>query len=293
MSGITWAHPDTVGEALHTLAANPTARLHGGGTGLLRSDPREGLLVDLSRAGLGAITEEGGHLVVGATATLAELLERAAAVGEETHLLVQALRETATPALRNRITVGGSVAMFPPWSGLIGPLVALDAEVELAGGVGGTGDGATRAESRRSVPIVEYLTENSARRGTIVTAVRFALYDDARYGWYRFVRLNFDYASFSLSVVLRRGGGGDGGGAIRDARIVLVGTQNRFDRLYGVEERLCAGAPSAVSIADLPSAIPARNGFSGEYLTEVAIVQLQRILNEMTRDAKNLATGGA
>ena len=289
MSGITWAHPDTVGEALHTLAANPTARLHGGGTGLLRSDPREGLLVDLSRAGLGAITKEGGHLLVGATATLAELLERAAAVGGETHLLVQALRETATPALRNRITVGGSVAMFPPWSGLIGPLVALDAEVELAGGVGGTGDGAARAESRRSVPIVEYLTENSSRRGTIVTAVRFALYDDARYGWYRFVRLHFDYASFSLAVVLRGGDtGSDGAATIHDARIVLVGTQNRFDRLNGVEERLSAGAPAAVSIADLPSAIPARNGFSSEYLTEVAIVQLQRILNEMTHDR----TGG-
>lgn len=286
MSGIQWAYPRTVGEAIGTFAGNPSAKFHGGGTGLLRSATREGLLVDLSKCGLGEINAEGSNLVVGATATMGALLERIAAM-DEAHILVPVLRETATPALRNRITVGGSVAMFPPWSGLVGSLVALDAEVELAGGVAADSGAKPRtaagSEDRRQVPIAEYLTGGADRRGTLVTAIRFPIHDDARYGWYRFVRMNFDYASFSLAVALRGGGPDE---AVTEARVVIVGTQNRFDRLYGVEERLCAGAPSSVSIADLASGMPTRNGYSGEYLTEVAIVQLQRILNEMRGGAK-------
>lgn len=278
MSGIQWAHPRTVGEAVRTLESNQTARLHGGGTGLLRSAHRDGVLVDLSLAGLDGITEEGGFLTVGAGASLASLCGRVAAIDPE-HVLARSLGETATPALRNRITVGGSVAMFPPWSGLVGPLIALDAEVGLVGG-GAAGDPDT---APRFVPITEYLTDAAARRRTVVTMVRFAIQNDVRYGWYRFVRVHFDYASFSLAVALH---GLDDNASSTDARVVIVGTQNRFDRLNGVEERLCSGAPSAVGIADLPSSIPTRNGFSGEYLTEVAIVQLQRMLDEMTGGAQ-------
>ena len=48
-------------------------------------------------------------------------------------ILAKALGSAASTPLRNRITMGGSTALFPVWSDLVGPLIALGAEVELTG----------------------------------------------------------------------------------------------------------------------------------------------------------------
>ena len=52
-------------------------------------------------------------------------------------MLVKALKNTATTPLRNRITVGKRL-LSPLWSNLMGPLLALDAEVEVVGKLNGT-----------------------------------------------------------------------------------------------------------------------------------------------------------
>jgi carbon-monoxide dehydrogenase medium subunit len=224
-------------------------------------------MIDLSNAGISAIERDGQTLRIGGAATLTAIRAACAEI-DDNHLLARALRETATGALRNRITIGGSIAMFPPWSGLIGPLVALDARVTIVA----AGD----HPEAKTVPVGEYLTYAELRRDAIITAVEIPISAHARYGWFRFVRVHFDYASFSLAVALEYDDG-----AVHEARIVVVGTKNRFDRLSEVEERVRGGAPAAVSIADFPSTIQPRNGFSGEYLTEVAIVHLRRMLDEI------------
>ena len=90
-------------------------------------------LVDVGKLGLDYVRIQAGTVRLGAGTTYAGAV-RGLAAFDTCHPLVQALGSAATTPLRNRITVGGSVASFPYWSDLMGPLLALEAEVELTGG---------------------------------------------------------------------------------------------------------------------------------------------------------------
>ena len=275
MSEIKWARPTSTKDVVRLLQTESDARLHGGGTGLLRQRLRHGTLIDLSRTGLRTFSATDDHFLLGAGATFTDVVKGIGAV-EPDHVLVNALGSVAAPALRNRITVGGSLAMSPPWSGLLGPLVALDATAAVAGIDGN--------DSVVAVPVEAYLRERKNHHGTVVTEVQVPRTDECVGWWYRLVRMHFDYAPFSLTVA-----GTPSDGTLRNARVVIVGTTNRFDRLTALEATLAddrglaAFTDPARQIApeELPVTIPARNGFSSEYLAEMARVQLERGLRAM------------
>jgi len=94
------------------LAEQPQARLIGGGTDLVPL-ARDGLaalgpLVSVRAMGLGRIELRDGRLVIGAGATLSEVL-RSALVQREAPAVVQALQASASPQVRNAATVGGNL----------------------------------------------------------------------------------------------------------------------------------------------------------------------------------------
>jgi len=107
-------HPASAAEAVALLAADPTARLLGGGTDLLpnmrRGLDRPRTLVDVSALpGFGTI-EAGadGGLAIGAGVTLAALAGNAA-VAARLPALVDAARAVAGPGHRSAATVGGNL----------------------------------------------------------------------------------------------------------------------------------------------------------------------------------------
>ena len=85
-------------------------------------------VMSLRHAGLGGIERRGDVLGIGATTTLTQLLAE-----EGVPLLREAARNMASWPIRNMATVGGNLFTPPPGGDVAVALLALDAQVRLAG----------------------------------------------------------------------------------------------------------------------------------------------------------------
>ena len=145
-------------------AAHAGATVVAGGTEAMvarNRGERPGSLLDLSRvAELRAVHGDGPVVRLGAMVTLTRLIEE---LDEPLPGLAAAARTVASRQVRNRATVGGTVAVADPSADLLAALVAADADVELTGPGGA-----------RTLPIGRFLTgpfANDLRRGELVSAV--------------------------------------------------------------------------------------------------------------------------
>jgi carbon-monoxide dehydrogenase medium subunit len=141
--------PASAAEAVELLAADPDAgRLLGGGTWVVpelsRGDSRPRRIIDLRRAGLGAIERAGSGLRIGATVTYADLLASPLVAELAPMLHVVAAAVTGGWTIRNQGTAGGAVAAARPQSDLPAALVACGARAVVRDHAG-----------ERSVPVIE------------------------------------------------------------------------------------------------------------------------------------------
>jgi carbon-monoxide dehydrogenase medium subunit/6-hydroxypseudooxynicotine dehydrogenase subunit alpha len=121
----------SIDEALQVLAANEDAKPLAGGQSLIPllnfRLARPGLLIDLNGVGeLAYVRREDGHLRIGAM-TRHAALEHSRLVAEHWPLLRQAIGWVAHAQIRNRGTVGGSVAHADPAAELPVAFTALGA----------------------------------------------------------------------------------------------------------------------------------------------------------------------
>src|SRR5437870_9297666 len=92
-----------------------------------------GLLVDINGiSGLEGISRKDGHVEIGALVRHAAA-ERSDVIREHVPLIAQAMPHIGHPAIRNRGTLGGSIAFADPAAELPACLLALDGEVEATG----------------------------------------------------------------------------------------------------------------------------------------------------------------
>jgi carbon-monoxide dehydrogenase medium subunit len=90
-------------------------------------------IVDIGRIpGLNGITEEGDHLVIGALVTHAQI-ENSPLLKDKCPLLPQTATTIADVQVRNRGTLGGSIAHADPAGDWPAAMLALDAEVKITG----------------------------------------------------------------------------------------------------------------------------------------------------------------
>jgi carbon-monoxide dehydrogenase medium subunit len=205
MSAIDYFEPETVEAAVELLAGREDARCLAGGqtlvammnAGLLETKS----LVSLRRVrGLDEIRrDEDGSLWIGA-------MVRHAAVARESRLdgRLNVVRGAASviahPAIRNMGTLGGAMGHADPSSDYPAAVVAAGAEIEVAGPHG-----------RRMVPAGEffagYLT-TTLEPGELVTGVRLPHGPAGAVGVYeKFARVDGDYATVSVALVMERHGG--------------------------------------------------------------------------------------
>ena len=127
-----YAKPRTLTEAFDLLE-RPGAKILAGGQSLIpslnmRLSAPE-LLVDITGlTELRNITLEQGVVRIGALTTHADM-ERSEAIRKHVPVLAEAVQHVAHPAIRNRGTLGGSVALADPAAEYPACLVALDATV--------------------------------------------------------------------------------------------------------------------------------------------------------------------
>ena len=131
-----YAKPGSLQEALELLE-RPNAKILAGGQSLIpalnmRLSAPE-LLVDITGLkGLSHIEARNGAVRIGALCTHTQV-ERSAEVREQLPLIAEAVAHIAHPAIRNRGTLGGSLAMADPNAELPACALALDATLVVAG----------------------------------------------------------------------------------------------------------------------------------------------------------------
>lgn len=271
MPELSWYYPDNP-KALRDLLAQPGIVPHGGGTALLKRDlSRISGMIDLSQLPYRDIHVDSQVIRLGAMATYCDVLQSLKPEVPD-HILVQALQGAASTPLRNRITVGGSIAGFPVWSDLMGPLLALDAEVTVMGAVDDT------------VTIRDYVGDPTLRKHTMITTVSIPNRPHTG-SYHRETRTRVDYPAFTVTIVIETRGD-----TISAANIVLVGTSDKYVCLDDLAATLLdtptrdlngitVGLPDNVSF-------PNRKHGSAAYLKEMACVALRRGLNQLTGGEK-------
>ena len=145
-----------------------------------------GALVSLRRAGLAGIDVDGGRATIGAATTLARV-----GADERLAFLGPVIESIASPTIRNLATVGGNLFVEQPYGDLAVALLALDAEVDVAG----PGGSETRA--------VAAVLDDGLGEREVVTAVRFALPGDGEWRYTKAMRRRLNSASIvTVAAVL-------------------------------------------------------------------------------------------
>lgn len=172
------------------------------------STPR--LLVDINGLGLSGVTVKNGTVEIGALTRHVEL-ERSPHIAKHAPLIARAMPHIAHAAIRNRGTIGGSIAFADPAAELPACLVALGGEVEIAG-----------AKGRRSVKADDFfqgLFETALGPDDVLTAIRVpAAGGETRVGFDEFARRHGDYAMVGLAASAEADGDG-----FSDVRLAYFG----------------------------------------------------------------------
>jgi carbon-monoxide dehydrogenase medium subunit len=271
--------PTTSAEAVDALAGDEEARPLAGGQSLLPlmalrlSAPS--LLVDLNGVEeLQRIDSTNGSIEIGAMVRQAAC-ERSSTVTERLPLLGQALDHVGHPAIRNRGTIGGSVAHADPSAELPMVMAALEATMVLQG-PGGT----------RQVPAADYFTghfSTDTRPGELLTTVSIPV-SDHTWAFTELCRRHGDYALVMAAVGLLVEDG-----RCREARVVLGAVGDRPVRSGAAEAALsdveiddaAAAEAGAAAAADLQP--PADVHASSEYRRQVAGVLVRRAILDAAR----------
>jgi carbon-monoxide dehydrogenase medium subunit len=136
MTITSYFRPGSLQEAIDLLARHgPELLVVGGGTVAMplinEGISLPSLVMGLRGAGLDGITETDGTLRIGATTTLTTLTQL-----DTIPMLAEAATQTGSWSVRNMATVGGNLFTPPPGGDVAVALLALDAEVVLAGPAG-------------------------------------------------------------------------------------------------------------------------------------------------------------
>lgn len=232
-----YAAPESVSEAI-ALLADPEreAMIIAGGQSLMpmlnMRLARPELLVDLRRvAGLDYIRDSGQRVLVGAMTTKREV-EGSTLVRDRLPLLHAATLHVGHPQIRNRGTVGGSMAQADPAAEYPVVAIVLGAEMRVAG-----------PDGERTVAasdfFVTYLT-TALEEDEILVEVAFPV-PAGRTGWAfeEVSRRHGDFALAGCAITVTL----DGAGAIADARVGVFGVTGSPVRLTAAEDLLRGALP--------------------------------------------------
>jgi aerobic carbon-monoxide dehydrogenase medium subunit len=272
-----YAKARSIEHALELLESGE-ARVLAGGQSLMAtlnmrlSAPR--LLVDINRiSGLGEITRRDGALEIGALVRHAEA-ETSELIARDAPLIARALPHIGHPAIRNRGTIGGSIAFADPAAELPACLLALGGEVEIAG-----------PDGRRVVKADEFfkgLFDTALSPSDVLTAIRIpAATAETRVGFAEFSRRLGDYAIAGLAACARAYPNGLG-----DVRLAFFGVGVTPVRARAAENALIGGLDDAQisnAIAALRQDLEPSDDVqsSGKLKQHLAGVLLQRVVRQL------------
>ncbi|NIR32626.1 MAG: carbon monoxide dehydrogenase [Gammaproteobacteria bacterium] len=226
------------------------------------------LVVDVTRVPeLSRVDDEGDAVVVGACVTTAAI-EDGCVPGRTGRVLAGVAGAIAYRAVRNRGTIGGSLAHADPAADWPSCLVALGAEAVVRGPAGS-----------RAVAVEDFMAgafEVSLEPGEILEALRIPrLSESARWAYYKFCRKTGEFAE-AIGAVLH-----DPERSVH--RVVMGATHARPIVLADPSELLSAKGPRGGEGLDLDAArgLLARAGLEADtYESRIHITALARALEQ-------------
>ena len=271
-SSFEYVAPTSVEDALAALAeAGDEGKVLAGGQSLLpvlrmRLNAPE-KVIDLGRVeGLRGIREDGDTIVIGAMTTHDEVAN-SELIKEHAALLAKATAEVADPQIRHRGTLGGAIVHADPAGDLGAPVLALDAEMVIAGPGG-----------ERTVAAKDFFTdlfETAVGDGELLTAIRIPKHTGWGAHYEKFVRVAHQWSIVGVAATVKADGG-----TISEAKIGLTNMGSTPLRAASVEAALAgksAGdvADACSSAADGTNPPSDRNG-DADYRRHLATVLTSR-----------------
>ena len=279
-------HPATsVDEALALLQQyGDDAKLLAGGHSLLPMMKlrlaQPGHLVDLGKiSGLSYIREEDGAIAVGAMTTYTTM-ENSDLLRRHFAMLAEGIAVIGDPQVRNRGTIGGSIAHADPAADMPGMVLALKADI-LVQGVNGV----------RTIKADDFFTgtfETALQPNEIVTEIRFAIpppHSGSAYMKLENKASHYAVAGCAAVVTL------DTDGTCTSASVVITGASAKATRASGVEAVLVGKKLDEPSIAG--AATHASEGLdvlgdihgSKAYRGQMAVVMARRAITRAVERA--------
>ena len=257
MSAFGYVSPQTLEEAVATLASHPEGRLVAGGQSLLlpakRASIAGSLLVDLGKiAGLRGIERKpDGAVRIGATTTIAAVAS-SEPIREDFPALAEAAELIGDAQVRNRATLGGSVAGVDPEADLPAVMLALDATFHLIGPRGW-----------RTVAAGTFYVgpgQTAAARDEVVAAVVIPqLPKNSGTAYVKFKHPARLYAVCGVAAALTVANG-----RVAAVRVAVTGATEYPSRLAGAERTLVNG-PASKEAAQAAAAVPIQLDFRGDF----------------------------
>jgi carbon-monoxide dehydrogenase medium subunit len=282
-----YAAPATLDEAVGLLTEHAEAepRVLAGGQSLIPLMnfrlAKPGFLIDLRNvAGLTGIRREGDVLAIGAMTTLSEL-ERSPEVAVASPLLAEAIGLVAHTPVRNRGTIGGSLAHADPAAELPAVALASDAELVAAGPAG-----------NRRIPAAEFLRgpfSTALAPDEILTEVRLPVWPGG-HAYVEFSRIHANFAVVGVAALAELDGG-----RIRRAALAVTGVAPTAIRATAAEQALTgtdaadpaaaaeaarAGVAGLAPAGDLHASGPTRVDLARTYLRRGIELAVARARNE-------------
>ena len=281
---VEYEAPTTIAEAVDLLAEHQDeASVLAGGQSLIPLMAlrlaRPAVLIDINGlTELSLVAVNDGRVAIGAM-TREYVAEESATVGDAVPLLAAALPLIGHEAIRNRGTIGGSLAHADPAAELPAVALALDAEFVVRGRAG-----------ERVIPAADWFEgylATSRRPDELLTEVRFpAAGPGTGVAFQEVARRHGDFAIVGLAVSLTLADG-----VISDARLAFAGVSDVPVRAAEAEDLLVGERPSAELFAEAARVAtagldpPADLNGSSEYRKKVAATLVRRGLQAAADNA--------
>ncbi len=240
LASFSYQRPTNLADAIELISdQSRDVRLIAGGQSLLAAlnfrlgEPE--LLVDLNQlTELAGITETADAVMIGAMTRHYEVLD-SALVKEHLPLVSRAMQEVAHPAIRNRGTLGGSIALADPAAEMPACVLAYDASIVVNG-----------PDGQREIAADDYflgLYETALRSGEIIEAIKFPKQpSDGFQSFEEFSRRRGDFATAGVAI------SGSNMEQVNQVRVVMFGIADKPVRATAAEHALSGQALSAQSI---------------------------------------------
>ena len=262
-----WVRPDTLAAAIEALARDADAKPVSGSQSFgpmlnLRLAQPSALVALPDLAELRACREEAGAVVYGAATRHAEIED--GLVPDATAGMMRAVAATiAYRAVRNRGTLGGSLAHCDPAADWVNLMPLLDAQLVVRGPAG-----------ERLVPAKTWMQAalvSSLEPGEVIVSVRVPRFGaGARWGWWKLCRKPGEFSTATAAVLVD---------PARGITRALVGATGNLPHVIADANRLATGFDEAFAASEVEAAGLAR----GSYAHRVHVAALRRACAQLAQ----------